>query len=299
MTGGMPPTLRAGDRVALVAPSGPVEPRRLDRGADLLRSLGLDVVVGAHAYDRNGYLAGTDADRAGDLQRAWCDPSVRGVACARGGYGATRLLSLLDWPALAAAGPKLLHGSSDITALHAAFAARLGVRTWFGPMPASLVLAEGEPEPVSWTALRGAWLDGEVPPLPGTHRLAPGVADGPLVGGNLSLLAAALGTPYAGPTAAGAIVLLEDVCEAPYRVDRMLTQLLDAGWFDGVAGIALGSWLDCGRPGGVLADRLGPLGVPVLAGLDVGHDVPQRTVPLGARAHLDADALCLSFPPAR
>lgn len=299
MTGGLPPTLRPGDRVALVSPSGPVERDRLDRGVELVRSLDLDVVVGAHAYDRDGYLAGTDADRAADLQRAWCDPTVHGVVCARGGYGATRVLSRLDWPALAAAGAKLLHGSSDITALHAAFAARLGARTWFGPMPASAVLADGNPEPVSWDALRAAWLDGVVDPLPGTHRLAPGVAEGTLVGGNLSLLAAALGTPYAGPTAAGAIVLLEDVAEAPYRVDRMLTQLLDAGWFDRVAGIALGSWLDCGHPDAVLADRLGSLGVPVLAGLDVGHDRPQRTVPLGARAHLDADALCLSFPSGR
>lgn len=298
MTGGMPPTMQPGDRVALVAPSGPIERHRLDRGAELLRSLGLDVVVGAHAYDRSGYLAGTDADRAADLQQAWCDPAVRGVVCARGGYGATRLLSLLDWPALAAAGPKLLHGSSDITALHAAFAGRLGVRTWFGPMPASVVLADGDPDAVSWEALRTAWFDGTVGALPGTHRLSPGVADGPLVGGNLSLLAAALGTPYAGPTATGAVVLLEDVGEAPYRVDRMLTQLLDAGWFDGVAGVVLGSWLDCGHPDAVLADRLGGLGVPVLAGVDVGHDLPQRTVPLGAHARLDADALCLSFPTA-
>ncbi|MBO0826846.1 MAG: LD-carboxypeptidase [Streptosporangiales bacterium] len=293
---GTPPTLRAGDRVALVAPSGPVGRDRLDRAVVLLRSLGLDVVVGAHAYDRSGYLAGTDAHRAADLQDAWCDPAVRGVVCARGGYGATRLLSRLDWTALATADPKLLHGASDVTALHAAFAARLGTRSWFGPMPASDVLTDGDPEPVSWAGVRAAWFDGAVGPLPGTRRLAPGVADGPLVGGNLSLLAAALGTPYAGPTAAGAVALLEDVAEAPYRVDRMLTQLLDAGWFDGVAGVALGSWPGCGHPEAVLADRLGSLGVPVLAGLDVGHDRPQRTVPLGARAHLDADALCLSFP---
>jgi muramoyltetrapeptide carboxypeptidase len=146
--------------VVVIAPSGPVDPGRLAAGRAVLSRLGLDVAVAPHALDRTGLagparagwqrLAGGDADRAADLQAAWCDPGVRAVLCARGGYGATRLLGLLDWDAMAAAGrgtaPKILHGSSDVTALHVAFGARLGVTTSFGPMPAGDLFAEDRGE---------------------------------------------------------------------------------------------------------------------------------------------------------
>ena len=305
--------LLPGDRVAVVAPSGPAEPARLEAGCAVLRDLGLDTVVGKHALDQVNLgsaepvrgdwhrLAGADADRAADLQAAWCDPSVRAVVCARGGYGATRVLDLLDWDALRAAteaslasgGPKILHGSSDITALHAAFGTRLGVTTSFGPMPAG-VIADLDPAAPddSLDALRAA-LFGGAATLPGTRTLRPGRAEGPLTGGTLSLLAAVLGTPYAPPPAAGRVVFLEDVTEAPYRIDRMLVQLLQAGWFDGAAGFALGSWKDCGDPAeldAVFAARLGPLGVPVLAGLPAGHGPRQHTLELGAPAVLHAPA---------
>lgn len=295
-----PPRLRPGDRVAIVAPSGPVDRVRLEAGCDRLRKFGFDVVVGKHSLDRatlagssggppgSHRLAGTDADRAADLRDAWCDPEVRAVLCARGGYGATRILGRLDWTALAAADPKILHGSSDITALHAAFGRRLGVTTSFGPMAAGLV-AGGESR--SMAHLEAA-LTGAGAPVNGTHALAGGRAHGVLTGGNLSLLAALLGTPYAEIPTAGAIAFLEDVAEAPYRVDRMLTQLLQAGWFDEVGGVALGTWTDCGDPAeldGVLASRLGRLGVPVLAGLPVGHGPTQLTLELGGVVDLDAD----------
>ncbi|MGI5200991.1 S66 peptidase family protein [Spirillospora sp. CA-108201] len=307
--------LRPGDRVAVVAPSGPAEPARLEAGCAVLRDLGLDVVVGKHALDRVNLdgagpargdwhrLAGTDADRAADLQAAWCDPRVRAVVCARGGYGATRVLDRLDWDALHAAteasaasgGPKILHGSSDITALHGAFGTRLRTTTSFGPMPAGVVadLDPAAPD-ASLEALRAALFGGAAPTvLPGARTLRPGSAEGPLTGGTLSLLAAVLGTPYAPPPAAGRIVFLEDVTEAPYRIDRMLVQLLQAGWFDGAAGFALGSWKDCGDPAeldAVFAARLGPLGVPVLAGLPAGHGPLQHTLELGAPAALHAPA---------
>ncbi|WP_433471962.1 S66 peptidase family protein [Spirillospora sp. CA-142024] len=304
--------LRPGDRVAVVAPSGPAEPARLEAGCAVLRDLGLDVVVGKHALDRVNLgpsgpvradwhrLAGGDADRAADLQAAWCDPRVRAVVCARGGYGATRVLDRLDWDALHAAteasdasrgGPKILHGSSDITALHTAFGTRLGVTTSFGPMPAG-VIADLDPAAPddSLDGLRAALFGGPVT-LSGTHSLRPGRAEGPLTGGTLSLLTAVLGTPYAPPPAAGRIVFLEDVTEAPYRIDRMLVQLLQAGWLDGAAGVALGTWKDCGDPAeldSVFAARLGPLGVPVLAGLPAGHGPRQHTLELGAPAVLHA-----------
>lgn len=301
--GGEPPSLHAGDRVAVVAPSGPADPDLLDRGCAVLRGLDLDVVLGDHVLDHGApvgrgvaelsYLAGADAERAADLQRAWCDPGVSAVLCARGGYGAARLLGHLDWSALRRADPKLLHGSSDVTALHVAFGERLGVTTSFGPMVASL-LADAEPE--SLAHLR-AWFFGEGAPVPGTRALRGGQARGTLTGGNLALLVSLLGTPYAPAPAAGRIAFLEDVTEAPYRVDRMLTQLLQAGWFDGVAGIALGTWVDCGDLSAVFADRLDPLGVPILEGLPVGHGPRQRTLRLGAPALLDADALVLAPSP--
>lgn len=340
MPGGRPRTghtrrygrLRPGDRVAVVAPSGPADPARLEAGCAVLRDLGLDAVVGKHALDRvnlgppgpvrDGWhrLAGSDADRAADLQAAWCDPRVRAVVCARGGYGATRVLDHLDWDALRAAsdtaaesgrGPKLLHGSSDITALHAAFGTRLNVTTSFGPMPAGVLAdlgpaltgedadgAAGAERAATLDGLRAALFGGPVA-LPGTHALRPGRAEGPLTGGTLALLAALLGTPYAPPPAAGRIVFLEDVDEAPYRVDRMLVQLLQAGWFAGAAGIALGSWRGCGDPAeldAVFTARLGPLGVPVLAGVPAGHGPDQRTLELGAPAVLDTAALTLRAP---
>ncbi|GLW23298.1 MULTISPECIES: S66 peptidase family protein [Microbispora] len=274
-----PRRLRPGDTVALVAPAGPVDPVRLERGGAVLEELGLRVVHGASVRAREGYLAGPDAARAADLQEAWCDPEVAAVICARGGYGTTRLLGLLDWDAMAAAGPKILLGSSDITALHRAFADRLGLATLFGPMPACATISDpGGPEPVTFAHLRQALFEGGTPaPITGDRVVVPGRAEGRLTGGNLALLAALCGTPYA-MRGEGRIVLLEDVTEEPYRIDRMVTQLLQAGCLDGAAGIVLGSWVDCGDPLPVLAERLAPLGVPVLAGLPVGHGSPQLSM---------------------
>jgi muramoyltetrapeptide carboxypeptidase len=259
----------------------------------VLRSLGLDVVAGKHALDQNPsgltYLAGSDAERAADLQEAWCDPRVAAVFCARGGYGATRVLDHLDWMALGRVAPKLLHGSSDITALHAAFGRRLSVPTSFGPMATSLI-ADAEPEALDHLR-EGVFGPGA--PVRGTHALRGGRARGDLTGGNLTLLTSLLGTPYAPEPAAGRIAFLEDVGEAPYRVDRMLTQLLQAGWFGDVAGIVLGTWTGCGDLDAVFADRLMPTGAPILAGVPVGHGPRQLTIRLGAGATLDADTLVL------
>lgn len=290
-----PARLRPGDTVALVAPSGPVDPDRLARGAEVLTGLGLRVVTGSAVLARTGYLAGPDRDRARDLQRAWCDPEVSAVLCVRGGYGATRLLGLLDWDAMRAAGPKILLGSSDVTALHRAFAERLGVATCFGPMPACATLGDPEgPEPRSLAGLRAALFEGGGPAVVhGAEVIVPGRARGPLTGGNLALLAALCGTPYA-MRAAGRIVLLEDVSERPYRIDRMVVQLLQAGCLDGAAGFVLGSWVDCGDPLPVLAELLAPLGVPVIAGLPIGHGTPQLTVWFGADAAIDTESCSLT-----
>ncbi|TMR94356.1 S66 peptidase family protein [Nonomuraea basaltis] len=289
--------MQQGDTVAIVSPSGPPDAALLERGVERLEGLGLKVVTGAHVLDRQelDYLAGGDAARAADLQAAWCDPAVSAVFCCRGGYGAGRLLGLLDWDAMRAAGPKVLLGSSDITALHNAFAIELGVPTLHGPMPACDVIAGEEcPEPRSWESLQAA-LFGTAGPVQGDLVLAPGRAEGVLSGGNLSLLASMCGTRWQ-PSFAGKIAFLEDVGEEPYRIDRMLTQLLQAGAFDGVRGIALGSWVGCGDPYPVLRDRLGPLGVPILAGLPVGHGSPQMTVWLGRFGVIDTESCSLAGP---
>ncbi|MFI6736296.1 LD-carboxypeptidase [Nonomuraea sp. NPDC050451] len=287
--------MRPGDTVAVVSPSGPPNAVLLRRGVERLEGLGLKVLVGAHALDRQplDYLAGDDAARAADLQSAWCDPAVSAVFCCRGGYGAGRLLDLLDWNAMRAAGPKVLLGSSDITALHNAFAIELGVPTLHGPMAACDLLAgENGPEPSTWESLQAA-LFGTARPVRGERALVPGRAEGVLAGGNLSLLASMCGTRWQ-PSFAGRLAFLEDIGEEPYRIDRMLTQLLQAGAFDGVRGIALGSWVDCGDPYPVLEDRLGRLGVPVLAGLAVGHGSPQMTVWLGRLGVIDTESCSLA-----
>ncbi|HEX5560813.1 MAG TPA: DUF4031 domain-containing protein [Nocardioidaceae bacterium] len=288
------PRLRVGDRVAVVAPAGPVLPERLEAGLSVLRSWGLDVVLGEHVVggDRRWeYLAAEDAARAGDLMRAWCDPDVSALVCARGGYGVHRMVDLLDWPALAKAGPKVLVGFSDVTALHQAFAAHLGMSTVHGPVVTSLGAGDDE----SRERLRSLLLD----PVPGlsltptaARTVVGGQADGVLVGGNLALVAAEAGTPNRMP-AAGSIAVLEDVDEPAYRLDRLLTQLLRSGWFDQVHGIVLGDFtggLTTETLDDLARDRLGALGVPVVAGAAFGHAARNLAFPLGVRAHLDADA---------
>ncbi|WP_405923430.1 LD-carboxypeptidase [Streptomyces sp. NBC_00035] len=297
-----PARLVPGARVAVVAPSGPVPEERLQPGLDILRGWDLDPFVAPHVLDRHAefdYLAGTDADRAADFQAAWCDPDVDAVLCARGGYGVQRMIDLLDWDAIRAAGPKVFLGYSDITALHEAFATRVGLVTLHGPMAAS---ADFLKNAKAQEHLRATLFEPEtVRTIASSSRrgaLVPGRAGGVLLGGCLCLLAAELGTPYARTSARGGLLCLEDVGEETYRLDRYLTQLLRAGWFDGVAGILLGSWADCGPYAEVralLADRLGGLGVPIVEEFGFGHGAGALTIPFGVEAELDADAGTLTL----
>ncbi|ASO20275.1 S66 peptidase family protein [Actinoalloteichus hoggarensis] len=297
MTGARRPgRLVPGDRVAIVAPAGPVTATMLEAGVSILTGWGLDVVIGDHVLDRHPdfpYLAGRDEDRAADLAKAWSDPDIAGVLCARGGYGCTRTLQRLDLAALAELPPKVFAGSSDVTALHQAFGSRLDLVTLFSPMVGSAPFVE---HPGAVETLRRTLLEPETTLVlgrPGAGPLVSGRARGVSWGGNLSLLAADLGTVDAYPPPPGSIVLLEDVGEDLYRLDRMLTQLDRAGWWANVAGVALGSWTDCGPLEAVrtlLLDRLGGLGVPIGWELGFGHCDDQLTVPLGVPVELDADA---------
>lgn len=294
-----PAPLRAGSRVALISPSGPPDHKRMQQGAALLRNWGLAVVVGPHALDTHqlDYLAGDDRSRAADLQNAWLDPSIDAVICARGGYGAQRIIEHLDFEAMRQVPPKILAGYSDITALHQAFATQLGITTLHAPMPACepFLSSEASREHLH-QMLFGTSAGQELRPenlgLAPARRLVPGKARGDTVGGCLSLLSSEIGSPVRMPHAGNSLILLEDVDEKPYLIDSMLTQLLRAGWFDHAAGIIIGSWHDCGDPeeiDHVVMDRLGPLNIPMVADFGFGHGPVSLTIPLGVSAELDAD----------
>ncbi|MFD6565122.1 LD-carboxypeptidase [Micromonospora profundi] len=291
-----PPVLRTGDTVALVSPSGPTTPERVARGVELLTGWGLRPVLAANAYARHGYLAGTDELRAADLNAAFTDPQVRGVICTRGGYGAQRIVDALDMAAVRR-DPKVVAGFSDITALQLALWRGARLAGVHGPGAAW----RDERTPLrSAESLHAALMTTE----PVTVRAVPeedtfgvrvaGRATGTLLGGNLCMIVASVGTPDL-PDLTGAVLLIEDVQEPPYKVDRMLTQLRRAGVLDGLAGVAVGQFTDCAdgwdtTVTDVLGERLGDLGVPVLGGLPIGHGPGQLTVPVGTEAHLDADA---------
>lgn len=291
--------------MALVAPSSWVPPERARAAVDVLTGWGLRVRMGAHALGRHTYLSGTDEQRLADLNDALRDPAVRGVLCLRGGYGAQRIADRIDLAA-ARADPKLVLGFSDITALHLALWAGAGLPTVHGPTVTQFDRGAASPTALS---ARHALMSGE--PVTVTAQDAestrelrvPGRAEGRLLGGNLTLLATSAGTPFR-PDLRGAILLLEDVHEEPYEIDRFLVQLTRAGWLDGLAGVAVGQFTDCAaadpfQPGvvEVLAERLSPLGVPVLGGLPIGHGDQQVAVGLGVPATLDATAGTLIVDP--
>jgi muramoyltetrapeptide carboxypeptidase len=275
--------------------SGPVDPEPLAAGLDALRFAGLDPVTYPSLADpgtMRPYLAGDDAMRAGDLRAALTDPGIAGILFARGGYGAQRTLEAMDWDGLspeAGLPPKVLAGYSDVTAVLEAVAVRFGWASLFSPMAA---IRDGAAHYSFGSLLRTLMRPDQAMTIryPQAVTLVPGVARGVTTGGTLSLLASSLGTRTSRP-ARGGILLLEDVGEEPYRVDRMLTQLRRSGYLDGVEGIVTGTFSGCEPPEliqDILAERLGPLAVPILAWANVGHGGPFQTFPLGIAAELDA-----------
>lgn len=296
-----PAPLRPGDRVALVAPCGVVDTERIEATAATLRAWGHEPVELPHVRCRHGHTAGTDAQRLADLQAAVDDHDLRAIWVLRGGYGATRLVGRVDWTGLRD-DPRWFVGFSDVTALHHDLWRHTGLVSCHGHAGAHRDHAEADDEAtVHLRALvAGEWTAGWLPDLTGAAAPRPvvgGRATGPLVGGNLALVCAGIGTPNQLDTA-GAVLFLEDVNEAPYRLDRMFTQLRGAGLLDEVAGVVLGRFVGCDPAPGVpsatvqevVADRLGDLGVPVLADLPIGHESPRVALPHGASVELDADA---------
>jgi muramoyltetrapeptide carboxypeptidase len=287
-----PPRLRAGELVALVSPSGPAPLAQIASGVAILESWGLRVCVMPHARDVHpvhAYLAGDDSARADDFTTAWADSEVRAIFCVRGGYGAQRMIDLVDWNVLRDVEPKVLVGYSDVTALQQAVAARLGVVTLHGPMPGtrSFLASAAAQQHLRTTLFEPESVQVLAPTA--AHALAGGTATGVTTGGCLSLLTTSVATATAPVSARGGVVLLEDLDEKAYRIDSYLTHLRRSGWFDGAAGIVLGSWAGCEPAEPVVADVLGNLGVPILADFGFGHGDDPITVPLGVLAELDAD----------
>ncbi|HEV7364734.1 MAG TPA: LD-carboxypeptidase [Gemmatimonadales bacterium] len=300
-----PPRLASGSRIGLVAPAGPLLERDdLTRAQELCRALDYQPVLGNNTHRRFGYLAGTDDERLTDLNAALRDSSIDAIWCIRGGYGSLRLLDQVDYAAMAER-PKALIGFSDATALLNAIHRLTGVVTFHGPVArASMTAFSRLHFERVLTAAEAPGRLGRIP-LP-TDVLVPqdnrivslcgGIAEGPLAGGNLTLLQCLIGTPYF-PELAGAILFLEDVGEDLYRVDRMLAQLRLIGALRRLAGVLVGRFTDLKRSGGdgalgfdeVLASYFEPLGIPVAYGFPVGHIEAQWTLPLGVRARLDAD----------
>ena len=290
-----PPAVSTGDTVAIVAPASPFPEDAFAAGLAELRRIGFEPVAGAGVFDRTGYVAGPAESRAAALQAAFEDPSSRAIVAARGGYGSVDVLPWLDAGSIRRS-PKLLIGYSDITALLAFLTTHCGVVAAHGPCVAAglhlgpagydvatLVRTMTSPEPLG------------VLPAPRVEPLVPGEASGILLGGNLTQLAASMGTRFAFDPPQGCVLFLEDVGERPYRIDRLLTQLTFAGIIERAAAVVFGEFPGCDEADGsatardVASRRLRGFRGPVLWGLPAGHTAgPALTLPLGVMARVVA-----------
>lgn len=302
----VPKPLFPGARVALLAPASAVPEEKLQPALEFVRSLALEPVVYPSCYfaNRDGYMAASDAQRAADINHAFADKNIDGIWCIRGGYGAHRLQPLLDVETISN-NPKWFGGYSDITALHLFLNQICNQETYHCTMPST------EPYPDSFTVnyLKKALFGGlsgtlEEPNEKKRSTLVSGKTSGILCGGNLSLVAASLGSPWEINTK-NKILFLEDIGEKTYRVDSMLTQLRNAGKFEDCAGIILGAWTDCPPefPDRTLSlpeifkQLVAPAGKPTVMDVTCGHCLPTLALPMGRMCHLDADSCTISMNP--
>jgi muramoyltetrapeptide carboxypeptidase len=286
-----PPRLRRGNTIGVVSPSAAVQLEALERGCKALQRFGFQVQIGAHARDRHRFLAGTDNDRAAELALMLQDPTIHAVFCSRAGYGSGRLLPMLNFQMLTR-DPKIFLGFSDVTFLLNAFVQQAGQVCFHGPLVAGH-FANGASSHSLDCLFEILMNGGEGMALAFPHALRTGVAEGPLIGGCLSIVAATLGTPYAIDTR-GAVLFLEDTGERPYRIDRMLTQLKQAGKLDPLAGVIFGEMPGCfedmDEPSllfSVIDDIFADYTYPVGFGLPAGHGKDNLTLPFGVRVRLD------------
>ncbi|MBL0714633.1 MAG: LD-carboxypeptidase [Desulfosarcina sp.] len=289
-----PPRLKRGDTLGIAAPAGPFDIEIFDKGMLVLKDMGFKLKIPDGIYKRNGFLAGSDRERAEIINRLFADPAVGGIVCARGGYGSTRLAPFLDWEGLRA-NPKVFIGFSDITVLHHLMAARCRLATFHGPMGTTLGSASEDSRKSFWKALTA-----NAPIVIAARQaevIRPGEGVGPVAGGNLSMLCHLLGTPLQ-PDFKGRLLFMEDVTEAPYRIDRMLWQMKLAGCFQGLAGIFFGDFVDCGAHQSIveiIADFFKDSAFPVLTGFPLGHGRVNHTLPMGPQAVLTTDPPQLRF----
>ena len=297
-----PPRFAVGDTIGVAAPASPPDqPEKIDEAMARFTQLGFRLKKAAHIDDRDGYLAGSDEDRAADLHALFADPDVKAIFALRGGYGSCRILPRLDYD-LIRAHPKPFFGYSDITALHQAILCKAGLVTFHGPNLREAFLPENARffhelflEPLAREAMTLFAAGGE-----GTiQTLVPGRVTGHLLGGNMTCLLRLIGTPYA-PDFRGAILFLEDIGEKAYRIDGMFTHLRLAGVLPHLAGLVLGSFThddpeERDRIAACLRREAERIGVPCVAGAPIGHFPGQIIVPMGVAATLDADARMLSL----
>jgi len=288
-----PPRLNPGDLIGVVSPAGPVDESELKPDLDLLMASGFAVREAPHLYDRHDYLAGDDDARLSDLHAMFLDRHIRAIFCARGGYGSLRLLDSIDYD-LIREHPKIIVGYSDITALLMAIYKKTGLITFHGPMVRglsavsdssveSLLQIVSSAQPVSFSPMEGKpFISGKV--------------EGPLMGGNLSLICHLIGTDFF-PSFDGCILLIEDRGEPLYRIDRMLTHLALAGKLKGIAGLIGGDFVDCGDMSAIedlLHALASDMKIPLITGFPAGHGLKNLALPLGMPAQLDTDLMTLS-----
>ena len=295
-----PPRLKKGDTIALIAPGSSIPEEKISKARNNLESMGFLVKEGKYIREKNGYLAGKDHERIADIHWAFSDSSVNGVWCIRGGYGCTRLLPYLDYK-LIKKNPKVLIGYSDITALHMAIFKETGLSSFHGPVGSS------EFTPYTVEQAQNILLSNQdtykVPPFkPAQIEIfSPGKAEGELIGGNLSLISAMCGTKYL-PSAKGKIVLLEDIDEKPYRIDRMLVQLEQAWNLKKARGILLGEFVDCDSDSDrsltlqeTLENHFKKIHIPVMYKVPLGHIDNQATYPIGIKTEIDTTTKSIIF----
>lgn len=300
----IPKSLKKGDTIGLISASSPTSPGVLPEAIKRVEALGFNVVVGDTCRERHGYLAGSDKLRARDVNQMFRDPNIDGIFCIRGGYGAMKILPYLDYEMIKA-NPKVFAGYSDVTALHIAFHHKCDFVSYHTPMP-STEFVKPEMDDYTWNYFINSVMNTEASGYrlanPEGYRmttLVSGEATGKLVGGNLTLVAASLGTPYEIDTK-DKILFLEEIDEYERSIDRMLTHLKLAGKFDDVAGILLGDWTDCGpqnperpeqslRLQTIFEEILVPTGKPILMDVACGHCLPTMSLPLGRTITFNTD----------
>jgi muramoyltetrapeptide carboxypeptidase len=289
-----PRCLMTGDTVGIVAPAGPFDPTKFMKGKAVLESMGFKTFFDEGIFRKHGFLAGTDVQRADQVNRLFADSDVQAVVCARGGYGSMRILPFLDLKIIQN-NPKIFVGFSDISVLLSVLHTRCSLVTFHGPVVTTLANTAEE----TIAAMRRVMTSNiilELKPEKGIV-IKPGVSSGFVVGGNLTTLCHLVGTPYT-PRFNGKILFLEDQGEAPYRIDRMLTQMKLAACFEGIKGLFLGSFEACGKLDEIfriVQEVFKDVNIPILSGFEIGHARVNITIPIGLRATLDADRQILTF----